>query len=194
MPPPDLASRLTVPIELPAFDKDEDGRRFVHVVVETARGGRNKLAYDEKLGIFRLKKVLPTGMSFPHDFGFVPSTRSGDRDPLDALVLMDAPATTGCLIACRPIGVIIAEQETGGERERNDLLVTVAIPSRTHGDLKHIDELNRSLLDELKTFFVNYHAEYGQVYRVLDVKGPRQAWKQVEDTARTWKRGRKRPG
>lgn len=176
---------------LPPVGKTEAGLRVVNVIVETVRGDRNKLAYDEELGIFRLKKVLPEGMSFPHDFGFVPSTRGGDGDPLDAMVLMDAPATTGCLIACRPIGIILGEQESDGARERNDILLTVAAPSRTHAHLERLDDLDRTVLHELTRFFVNYHAAYGETYRVLGCKGPRQAWKHVEEAARTWRRGRR---
>jgi hypothetical protein len=113
-------------------------------VIETPRGGRNKLAYDEDLGIFRLQKVLPEGMSFPYDFGFVPSTIADDGDPIDALVLMDEPGTTGCLVECRLIGVILGEQGTKRDRCRNDRLVAVAIPSHTHGDLDPLSDLNRS--------------------------------------------------
>ena len=75
------------------FDPEDD--RLVNVVIETPRGSRNKFAYDEKLGVIRLKKVLPAGMDFPYDFGFVPSTKGDDGDPLDALLLMDEPAHPG---------------------------------------------------------------------------------------------------
>ena len=54
--------------------------------------------------------LLPEGMMFPFDFGFVPSTLAEDGDPLDILVLMDAPAHVGCLIEVRIIGIIKAQQ------------------------------------------------------------------------------------
>jgi len=87
---------------LPPFD-DESGT--LNAVVETIAGSRNKFAYDEKLGLFRLKGVLPAGASFPFDFGFVPSTKGEDGDPLDVLVLMDEPAFAGCLVPARLLGV-----------------------------------------------------------------------------------------
>jgi len=86
---------LTPPSMLPAVTKNGD---TIHAVIETTRGSRNKISFDEELGAFRLKKVLPEGMSFPYDFGFVPSTTGGDGDPLDVLVLMDEPGTTGCVV------------------------------------------------------------------------------------------------
>ncbi len=90
--------------ELPA--RPRENQEFIHVIVETPRGSRNKLKYDEELGVFRLKKVLPTGMAFPHDFGFVPSTKAEDGDPVDVLVLMDESAYPGCVVESRLFGVI----------------------------------------------------------------------------------------
>src|SRR4051794_14166126 len=69
----------------------------LNVVIDTPKGSRNKFKYDEELGLFKLRKVLPLGAVFPFDFGFLPSTRGADGDPLDVLVLMDEPAFAGCV-------------------------------------------------------------------------------------------------
>ena len=67
-------------------------------------------------------------MTFPFDFGFVPSTLGEDGDPLDILVLMDAPVVPGCVIRARLIGAIEAKQKAKGESwERNDRLIAVAV-------------------------------------------------------------------
>jgi inorganic pyrophosphatase len=76
---------------------------LARVVVETPKGSRNKFAYDPDDHVFELKWVLPAGMTFPYDFGFVPSTKVDDGDPIDVLVLMDEPAFAGCVLSCRPI-------------------------------------------------------------------------------------------
>jgi inorganic pyrophosphatase len=194
MPPSRPVTHLTAPTAIAPFDEDEQGRPSLNVIIETARGGRNKLAYDEELGVFRLKRVLPEGMSFPHDFGFVPSTRAEDGDPVDALVLMDEPGITGCLVACRLIGVILGDALEDHKRVRNDRLVAVAIPSHTHADLRHVRDLNRSFLSQVEKFFVNYHAVYGGTFRVLGRKGPRAAWTLVKAGARAWRREAKTGG
>jgi inorganic pyrophosphatase len=165
------------PTRLPAYN-EADG--MVHVVIETEKGSRNKLSYDEDLNIFRLKKVLPEGMSFPHDFGFVPSTLAEDGDPLDVLVLMDEPGCTGCLVDCRIIGAICGEQSDNGTKIRNDRLVGVAVPSHTHSDLQDIGELNPSLLREVDKFFANYHQQYGKKFKVIGHCGPKEALKMVK--------------
>ena len=168
---------LANPVRLPSFNDDKG---VVNVVIETSKGDRNKFSFDEDLNIFRLKKVLPEGMSFPYDFGFVPSTRAEDDDPLDVLILMDEPGCTGCLVECRIIGAICGEQSEDGKKIRNDRLVGVAASSHTHSDLKHIKELNSSLLREIEKFFINYHNVYGEKFKVIGQCGPQEAMKLVK--------------
>ena len=182
------AKALASPVDLATGMK---GAKKLRVVIETARGARNKLAYDEELGVFRLKKVLPEGMTFPYDFGFVPSTLADDGDPLDALVLMDEPGTMGCLVDCRLIGAILGEQTKGKKICRNDRLIVVAIPSHTHADLKRLGDLNSTLLEELEKFFVNYHAVDDEKFRVIGCEGPRKARTLVKEASRSWRRREK---
>jgi inorganic pyrophosphatase len=82
----------------------------LNVVVETPKGRRNKFKFDERLELFTLTKVLPSGAVFPFDFGYVPATKGEDGDPLDVLLLMDEPVFVGCLVAARLVGVIEVEQ------------------------------------------------------------------------------------
>src|ERR1700677_3663108 len=88
-------------------------------IIETPKGSRNKFDYDPESNLFILAGLLPEGMMFPFDFGFIPSTQGDDGDPLDIMVLMDAPAHTGCLIDVRIIGIIDAEQTQEGKTEKN---------------------------------------------------------------------------
>ena len=78
--------------QLKTFDSDD-----LTVVIETPKGSQNKYTYEPSVGAFVLTGVLPAGAVFPFDFGFVPSTLGEDGDPLDVLVLMDAPAFAGCV-------------------------------------------------------------------------------------------------
>ena len=96
----------------------------MQVVIETPKGSRNKYAFDAEQRVFSLKKVLPAGMAFPYDFGFIPNTLGEDGDPVDVLVLMDEPAFPGCLLKCRLIGIIQGEQGDKKDKERNDRIVT----------------------------------------------------------------------
>jgi inorganic pyrophosphatase len=88
-------------INLPSFTEDGD----VLVVVETPRGSRAKFAYDPKMRAFTLSKSLLTGLTYPHDWGFVPSTKADDGDPIDIMVIHDAATFPGLVLTCRVIGV-----------------------------------------------------------------------------------------
>ena len=169
---------LADPSELACFTDDGEA---IHVIVETPKGSRNKFAFDESRKVFRLKKVLPVGMAFPYDFGFVPSTKAEDGDPVDVLVLMDEPAFPGCLLQCRVIGIIEGQQGSKKEKIRNDRVVAVERANHSFADVDHIRQLGKKFVGELEAFFINYHALSGNACAVLDVKGPTRARKRIED-------------
>ena len=170
------------PAKLGSFDKSDEN--LIVVVIETPKGSRNKYAYDVKEHIFELKKVLPAGMAFPYDFGFVPSTRGGDGDPLDVLVLMDEPAFAGCKLTCRIVGLIEGEQSDTKTKERNDRVVAVENANHSYARVKHIDDLGKRFEKELEEFFVNYHRLGGMTYKVLAAKGPAAALRAVKRARR----------
>src|ERR687894_801851 len=176
---------------LEAFRDDGD----LNVVVETPKGSRNKYEYDGKLGLFKLGGVLPSGASFPFDFGFVPSTVGGDGDPLDVVVLMDEPAFAGCLVRTRLVGVIEAEQtERDGETTRNDRLIGVAADSRLHTRVRALEPLGATLLEEIEHFFVSYNQVKGKEFKPLTRSGPERARELVEEGMKKFRRskGKKR--
>jgi inorganic pyrophosphatase len=144
-------------------------------IIETPKGSRNKFDYDPDSGLFKLGGLLPEGMMFPFDFGFIPSTLGDDGDPLDIMVLMDAPAHVGCLIEARIIGVIAAEQEQDGKTETNDRLLGVAVHSYNHENLESIGDVSKTLLSQVEAFFVSYNKQRGKKFRVTGTGGPKKA-------------------
>jgi len=167
---------------------DEQGGELVVVIIETPKGSRNKYAYDTEQRIFALSKVLPAGMAFPYDFGFVPSTLGGDGDPLDVLVLMDEPAFPGCKLQCRIIGIVEGEQVGKRKKVRNDRVIAIEAANHSYARVSHIDDLGREFEHELEKFFVNYHSLSGKSYRILAVKGPHAGYKAVEAARRAARR------
>ena len=151
------------------------------MVIETPKGSRNKYAFDPKQKIFTLAKVLPAGMAFPYDFGFIPSTKAEDGDPTDVLVLMDEPAFPGCVLQCRVVGIIEGEQGKKKNPTRNDRIVAIERENHSYAHVRHIKDLGKEFVTELEEFFVDYHKLMGKKYRVLDVKGPGEAYRRIED-------------
>jgi inorganic pyrophosphatase len=173
---------LADPTKLPPHDQSD--HEIIQVIIETPKGSRNKFAFDDQQKVFELKKVLPAGMTFPHDFGFIPSTLAEDGDPTDVLVLMDEPAYPGCLIKCRPVGVIEGQEGEKKDWERNDRIVAIEQQNHTYAHVKHIDDLGKKFVKELEEFFVNYHRLSGKEFRILDVRGPGEAGRRIKDGMR----------
>lgn len=147
----------------------------VIVVIETPKGSPNKLAFEPRYGTFVLTGVLPAGAVFPFDFGFVPSTRAEDGDPLDVLVLMDAPVYPGCIVPSRLIGVIEAEQTEAGKTERNDRLLAVAVNSAAHRSIRQLNDLSEDLVAQIEHFFVSYNEMKGKRFEVKKRSGSKRA-------------------
>jgi inorganic pyrophosphatase len=157
------------------------GPGLIHVVVESPRGATAKIKYDEKLAAFTLSRPLPLGLSYPHDWGFVPGTRAEDSDPLDALVLSEGTTFAGMVIRARPIGLVALEQDaaSGKRRERNDRVV--AVPERAPRlEYRSAGDLPARVRAEIERFFLDVTFFEKKNARILGWEGPEQALALVE--------------
>ncbi|MBV8205632.1 MAG: inorganic diphosphatase [Acidobacteria bacterium] len=150
------------------------------VIIETPRGSRNKYKYDEQSGRLKFSKVMPEGMMFPYDFGFIPGTRAEDGDPLDVLVLSDEPMFPGCEVECRLVGAIKANQTEDGETRRNDRLIAIPAMSVRYASVKELGDLEPAVLAQIEAFFTNYQKVLNVGFEVTDIAGPKTAQKLVQ--------------
>lgn len=175
------SSRPVLLTELPTFD-DETGN--VSVVVETAKGSLYKYKYDTDGGVFRLDAALPEGLAFPYDFGFIPSTRGEDGDPLDVLLLLDHPVAPGCVAPARLVGVLEVRQRDRGKKTgrwtRNDRFLAVAIHGHAHQHVTSLESLAPQTVEEVEAFFMHFARASGKELEVLDRSGPQRAQKLVK--------------
>ena len=162
--------------KLPTWAGDE----LVHVVVETPRGARAKLTFDPELKTFVLSKALMLGLSYPYDWGFIPSTRAEDGDPLDAMVIHDVATTPGLVLRCKLIGVLQTIQKTKHEQIRNDRLI--AVPKDSHR------ERPPEVKEELEKFFVATDELEAKTLKFLGWQGPAQAKKLVRRCEKIFKK------
>lgn len=176
------AKEMSNPVLLKPVRNADDG--LLQVIVETPKGSRNKFAFDEKQRIFAVKKVLPAGMVFPYDFGFLPRTLAPDGDPMDVLLLMDEPAFPGIAVRARLIGIIEGKQTDGKKTTRNDRLLAVAEMNHEYAYIKRLDDLPKQFLHELEEFFVNYHRLEGKRYKLLGCKSADTAKRMIEKARR----------
>ncbi len=166
----------------------DEENRYYNVIIETPKGSRNKLAYDEKLGIIKLKGVLPLGASFPFDFGFLPRTHGEDGDPVDVLVLMDEPVSPGCLVPARLVGVIAAAQTEKGTTVQNDRLLAVSAVSRIHQHIQDLKDLYKRLLEEIEHFFRSYNVMRQADFTVTGRYGAKKAQQLVAQAGRAFEK------
>ena len=112
--------------------------------------------YDATIEAFTLSRPLTEGLMYPFDWGFVPSTRAADGDPVDAMVVWDRSSFPGVVLPCRLIGVLVVEQNSKrrvGERERNDRLVALPLEAPRYASIKDVDDLPARLREEIELFF-----------------------------------------
>jgi len=157
---------------------------LVRVVVDTPKGSRNKYKYDEHLGLYRLSKVLPLGLAFPYDFGFIPSTQAEDGDPLDVLLLGEEALFPGCLVTVRLVGVLQAEQTEHGKTFRNDRLMGAIETPLNRPVIQTLEDLRSERLEEIEDFFMAYNHLEGRHFQPLGRHGPAMAEQLLADGIR----------
>src|SRR6266513_1520242 len=122
-------------------------KTHIHAVVETPRGSRCKLEFDPKLRAFTLAKPLLSGLTYPYDWGFIPSTKAEDGDPLDVLVIHEAATFPGLILRCKPVGVLEVLQVTKRKKKRNDRIFAVPDRSPLEANLQDMRSLPAAALE-----------------------------------------------
>jgi inorganic pyrophosphatase len=128
-------------------------------------------------------------MVFPLDFAFVPSTLAGDGDPVDLLILPEASLPVGSIVNVQILGILEAEQYRGNKKpRRNDRVIARLIESRLFFKIRNIDQLGKTFVEELSTFFSTYKRLRGQTYNVIGVGGPDRAADVILECAEEYQR------
>jgi inorganic pyrophosphatase len=133
-----------------------------------------KLKYDPQLEAIGLSRPLPSGLTYPFDWGFVPSTRAADGDPLDAMVLWDQSSHPGVVLKCRLIGMLAVEQNSKDRarpRQRNDRVFAVPVESLRDSGLRSVSDLLARTKRELEAFFIASTAFEGKAVKCLGWSG-----------------------
>lgn len=137
----------------------------VHAVIETPKGSKNKYEYSEDLDSIVLDRVLHSSVMYPLAYGFVPSTRYLDGDPLDIMVLMSEPVYPGCLVKARPLGML---RMLDNGQEDDKVLASVVGDPRV-AEMDSYRNLPKHELLEIAEFFQYYKRM--EENRETEVKG-----------------------
>jgi inorganic pyrophosphatase len=142
-----------------------------HVVVESPRGSTVKLKYQPDWETMSVSRPLVLGMTFPYDWGFVPSTHGSDGDAVDAIVLWDVASFPGVVLPCRALAVMQVEQNRTNHdpsvRIRNDRIVAVPEAARRERRAAALTPIAPRVREELEYFAVAATALEGKDVRIL---------------------------
>jgi inorganic pyrophosphatase len=144
---------------------------IINVIVEVPKGTRNKYEYSKTNGVIKLDRVLYSPLHYPGDYGFIPQTYFEDDDPMDVLVMMNAPTFSGCLIEARPVGMF--KMIDGGETDYKVLAVPATDPA--FDGISVLEDVPAHFPREVQHFFMVYKQLQG-----ADVSN--EGWVNVEDT------------
>ncbi len=127
----------------------------INVIIEVPVGGEPiKYEMDKDAGTLVVDRFLYTPMRYPGNYGFVPHSLSDDGDPIDVLVASTRALVPGCVINCRPIGVLIMEDEAGGDEK------VIAVPStrltRRYEKIRNYSDLLEITTEQIEHFFAHY--------------------------------------
>ena len=126
--------------------------RVVNVIVEIPKGRRSKFEIDKKTGIFRLDRYLFSSSHYPGDYGFIPQTLAEDGDALDAIVMVNEPTFSGCLIEARVLGLFRMT-----DRGKNDFKVFgVPHTDPLFAEIQVLADVPHHFLREVEHFFGTY--------------------------------------
>jgi inorganic pyrophosphatase len=160
----------------------------VNAVIEIARGDTNKYEYDKELNVFRLDRNLYSPVHYPGDYGFIPSTLSDDGDPLDVLVLVDAPSFTGCVMTVRPIGVL----KMVDQNQEDEKILAVGLNNPVFKEVNDYRNIYPHLVREIQHFFSVYKELESKTTRILgweDAEKARAIVNECRDRYRAKRRG-----
>jgi inorganic pyrophosphatase len=113
-----------------------------------------KYEMDKAAGTLVVDRFLYTPMRYPGNYGFIPHTLSTDGDPIDVLVCNTRTIVPGAVINCRPIGVLVMEDDGGGDEK------VLAVPSpklsQRYDKVKNYTDLPPITVKQIEHFFTHY--------------------------------------
>lgn len=127
----------------------------INVIIEIAQGGEPiKYEIDKDSNALFVDRILGTSMRYPCNYGYVPNTLCGDGDPIDVLVVMPMPLQAGCVVKCRPIGVLKMSDEAGEDSKL--LAVPVSKTTPIYDKVQSYKDLPEIQIKQICHFFEHY--------------------------------------
>ncbi len=166
------------------FPSGPEPPQTLYALIEAPAKGKNKYEYDFKREVFMLEKVIHSPFTYPVDFGFIPSTWYDDSAPLDVMLLVFEPTFPGCLVRCRPIGLLRIKHAGG----LDDKVLAVPLEEPRLKDVNDISDVPIHTKKEIAHFFVEYRKLDGEWSEVMAWEGRKEAERAIEHAINLYKR------
>lgn len=154
----------------------------INVVIEIpAFSDPVKYEVDKYSGALTVDRFMGTAMQYPSNYGYIPHTLSEDGDPVDVMVITPAPLLSGCVVKCRPIGVLQMIDEAGADPK----LLAVPVPELTpyYNHVVSYRDIQPDKLAKISHFFEHYKdLEDGKWVKLIGWAGVEDAKKEIADS------------
>ena len=153
----------------------DDAPNYVNAIIEVPMNSEPvKYEIDKESGAIFVDRFIATPMYYPCNYGFIPHTLSEDGDPADVLVISDYAIVPNAVIAVKPIGVLIMEDEKGMDEK------ILAVPAKKlnsiYEKIEDISELPEGQINKIKHFFEHYKdLEKGKWVKIKNFEGASKA-------------------
>ena len=154
--------------------------RTIDVVIETPKGNKYKYKFEPETNRFKVKKLLPAGLAFPYDFGFIPGTKGDDGDPLDVMLFFEDSFPQGSVVECIIIGAIKAKQSSEDETVRNDRIIAVPAMTADEENEMELEDISKNKIKEIENFFTYYNKMEGKEFKSLGILKAKETWKLIK--------------
>ncbi len=165
----------------------------INVIIEIpAHSEPIKYEVDKATGALFVDRFMSTCMHYPCDYGYIPGTLSDDGDPVDVLVITPFPVNRGCVIRCRPIGMLPMTDEAG--EDRKVLAVPVDKLTNIYQQVHGLKDLPPLLLKQISHFFAHYKdLEEGKWVKLADWVGAPEAKQEILDSIKRYEQASDKP-
>ena len=128
----------------------------INIMIEIPKDSSIKYEIDVKTGAIFVDRILPTAMSYPCNYGFIPKTSEDDGGPVDAFVLMNNPLEIMSVIRCRPVAVLVTEDQDG--QDSKIIAVPITKIDSSFSEVTDLDNIPGHIFSRLK-HFVEHHKD-----------------------------------
>jgi inorganic pyrophosphatase len=155
----------------------DNAPRVVNAIIEIPQGSRCKYEIDKDSGLLKLDRVIYSSFYYPCNYGFIPQTYGGDKDPLDILVITSVPVQALCIVQAKVLGVM--QMVDSGDADDKIISVAANDPSVNH--YNNIEELPKHFFDELRHFFEEYKKLENKTVKVDEILDKTVALKTIQE-------------